>query len=101
MSLGMRPAEEVVLHDAHSLDFVVEWYGDRLGIEVDGRHMCVNTRGLPKVRRRNASLHIHWLVVPDGFRYVCVQIECSDEGEKRTRRAVYARSLPDSAVLAS
>ena len=35
-SLGLRPAEEVVLHEGYSLDFVVEWRGERVGVEVDG-----------------------------------------------------------------
>jgi hypothetical protein len=35
-SLGLQPEEEVVLHEGYSLDFVVEWCGDRVGVEVDG-----------------------------------------------------------------
>ena len=35
-SLGLCPEEEVVLHEGYSLDFVVEWRGERVGVEVDG-----------------------------------------------------------------
>ncbi len=34
--LGLRPEEEVVLHEGYSLDFVVEWRGERIRVEVDG-----------------------------------------------------------------
>ncbi len=38
--------------------------------ETTGASKGVTKRGgLPKVRRRNASLHIHRLVSPDGCRY--------------------------------
>ena len=30
------PAEEVVLHAGYSLDFVVKWRGQWVGVEVDG-----------------------------------------------------------------
>ena len=35
-SLGLRPEEEVVLHEGYSLDLVVQWRGERIGVEVDG-----------------------------------------------------------------
>ncbi len=36
VSLGLRPEEEVKLAEGCSLDLVVEWRGERIGVEVDG-----------------------------------------------------------------
>ncbi len=35
-SLGLRLKMEVVLHEGYSLNFVVVWRGERVGVEVDG-----------------------------------------------------------------
>ena len=60
-SLGLRPEEEVVLHDGYSLDFVVEWRGERIGIEVDGPfHFIGHEPNTATLLKRRQLRHLGW-----------------------------------------
>ena len=63
-SLGLRPAEEVVLHEGSSLDFVVEWVGNRLGVEVDGlSHFVGRKPNSATLLKRRQLRHLGWRLV--------------------------------------
>ena len=60
-SLGLCLAEEVVLHECDSLDFVVEWGGDRLGVEVDGpSHFVGREPNGAMLLKRQQLRHLGW-----------------------------------------
>ncbi len=63
-SLGVCPAEEVVIHEGYSLDFVVEYSGERIGIEVDGPSHFVGGEptGTTLLKRRQLR-HLGWRLV--------------------------------------
>ena len=100
-SLGLCPADDVVLHEGYSLDFLVESTGDRIGVEVDGSSHFVGREpnGAMLLKRRQLR-HLVWRLVSVPH-WEWDELNRSDEGEKRTRRAEYVPSLLDSTVLAS
>ena len=63
-SLGLRP-EEVVLHEGYSLDLVVEWRGERIGVEVDGPwHFVGREPNDATLLKRRQLHHVGWRLVP-------------------------------------
>ena len=100
-SLGLCPAEEVVLHDVYSLDFVVEWRGERLRVEVDGPSHFVGREPTSATLLKQRQLrHLGWQLVCVPY-WKWEELDRSDSGEKRARRVEYVRSLLDRAVPAS
>jgi very-short-patch-repair endonuclease len=48
-SLELKPQEEVLTEEGYSLDFVVEWRGRQVAIEVDGpSHFVGRSRRVPR-----------------------------------------------------
>ena len=63
-SLGLCPEEEVVLHEGYSLDFVVEWRGERVGVEVDGpSHFKGREPNSATLLKRRQLRHLGWRLV--------------------------------------
>ena len=64
VSLGLHPEEEVVLHEGYSLDFVLEWCGDRVGVEVDGpSHFKGREPNSATLLKRRQLRHLGWRLV--------------------------------------
>jgi hypothetical protein len=65
-SLGLCPEEEVVLHEGYSLDLVVEWRGELVGVEVDSPFHFIwhEPSGATQLKRRQLR--------PLGWRLVSV-----------------------------
>jgi hypothetical protein len=63
-SLGLYPQEEVLTEEGYSLDFVVEWRGQRVAIEVDGPSHFVGRKptGATMLKRRQLR-HLGWHLV--------------------------------------
>ena len=63
-SLELRLEEEVVLHEGYSLDFVVVWRGERVGVEVDGPFHFIDhePNGATQLKRRQLR-HLGWRLV--------------------------------------
>ncbi len=63
-SLRLFPAEEVMLQDGYSLDFLVEWGGKRVGVEVNGPSHFVGREpnGATPLKRRQLR-HLGWRLV--------------------------------------
>ncbi|EOD41788.1 hypothetical protein EMIHUDRAFT_447470 [Emiliania huxleyi CCMP1516] len=64
-ALGLRVEEEVQLSSGYSLDFVVDWRGQRLGVEVDGPSHFVGEApsGRTMLKRRQLR-SLGWRVAP-------------------------------------
>ena len=80
-SLELRPEEEVVLHKGYSLDFVMGWRGERVGVEVDGpfHFICREPNGATLLKRRQLR-HL-------GLRLVSVPYWEWDEVRASSQRA--------------
>ena len=63
-SLGLFLFEEMVLNEGYSLDFMMKWGGERLGIEVDGPFHFVDRapNGATLLKRRQLR-HLGWRLV--------------------------------------
>jgi hypothetical protein len=63
-SLGLSPQEEVRTEEGYSLNFVVEWQGQRVAIEVDGPYHFVGRKpsGATLLKRRQLR-HFGWHLV--------------------------------------
>ena len=56
--------EEVVLREGYSLDFVVEWSGERIGVEVDGPwHFVGREPNSATLLKRRQLRHLEWRLV--------------------------------------
>ncbi len=87
-SLGLSPEEEVVLLEGYSLDFKVEWRGERVGVEVDGPSHFVGCEpnGATVLKRRQLR--------PLGWRLVSVPYW---EWDAVQHRSAYLSSALDTA----
>ena len=87
--------------DGYSLDFVVEWAGERLGVELGGPSHFIGREpnGATLLNRRQLR-HLGWRLAAVPY-WEWNELSRSDKGEERTRHAEYLRSLLDSAVPAS
>ena len=64
-SLGLRPEEEVSLAEGYSLDFAVDWRGERIGVEVDGPPDLVGREPTVKTLLKRRQLrNTGWRLVP-------------------------------------
>eukprot|EP00962_Isochrysis_galbana_P044958 scaffold17563_cov117-Isochrysis_galbana.AAC.1 len=63
-SLGLSPQEEVQTEEGYSLDYVVEWCGQQVAIEVDGPSHFVGRKpnGATLLKRRQLR-HVGWRLV--------------------------------------
>jgi hypothetical protein len=63
-SLGLDPQEEVRIEEGYSLEYVVEWRGRQVAIEVDGPSHFVGRKptGATKLKRRQLR-HLGWRLV--------------------------------------
>ena len=63
-ALGLSPTEEVSLDDGYSIDLVVEWRGDRVGVEVDGPfHFLGREPNSATLLKRRQLRHLGWRLV--------------------------------------
>ena len=63
--LGLRPEEEVVLHEGYSLTLWWEWRGEPVGVEVDGSFHFIGhePNGATQLKRRQLR-HLSWRLMP-------------------------------------
>jgi hypothetical protein len=63
-ALGLNPQEEVRTEEGYSLDYVVEWRGQQIAIEVDGpRHFVGRMPSGATLLKRRQLRHLGWRVV--------------------------------------
>jgi hypothetical protein len=63
-SLVLRLEKEVVLHEGYSLNFVAEWSGERVGVEVDGpSHFALREPNGATLLKRRQMRHLGWRLV--------------------------------------
>jgi very-short-patch-repair endonuclease len=62
--LGLDPREEVRIKEGYSLDFVIEWSGQRVAVEVDGPSHFVGRRPNEATLLKHRQLrHLGWRLV--------------------------------------
>ena len=91
-SLGLRPEEEVRLEEDYSLDFVAEWRGEWLAVEVDGPSHFAGREptGATPLKRRQLR-HLGWRLVSVPYLeweelFFFNSIRCNQQGERTSPR---------------
>lgn len=99
-ALGLRAEEEVVLHEGYSLDFVVEWRGKRVGVEVDGPfHFLGHAPTGGTLLKRRQLRHLGWCLVSVPYWEWC-ELQHVVMADKLVMQAAYLRSRLDDEVPA-
>ena len=89
--MGLSPHEEVLVENGYSLDFVVEWRGQRLGVEVSGPDHFIGSSpcGAHLLKQRQMR-RLGWRVADVPY---WEWVEATRGGERQRRTAYLAAVL--------